>query len=77
MIWHGIYKQLIQIFIENIGHQLFLPILMDTKGIGFSLEAFPGFFSEAHHPFSPPGYTSVPGREHRSIQIHIHNIGRI
>ena len=77
MVRHGIYKQLIQIFIKNIGHQLFLPILMDTKGIGFLWKPFLDFFQKLIIRFLPQGYTSAPGREHRSIQIHIHNIGRI
>ena len=31
MVRHGIYKQLIQIFIKNIGHQLFLPLELDGE----------------------------------------------
>ena len=33
MIWHGIYKQLVQVFIENISNQLFFAIFVNAEKI--------------------------------------------
>lgn len=31
MIWHSIYKQLVQVFIENISNQLFFAIFVNAE----------------------------------------------
>ena len=54
MIWHGIYKQLVQVFIENISNQLFFAIFVNAEKNLFCLEVLLEYFSAAFFRFFAP-----------------------
>ena len=77
MIWHGIYKQLVQVFIENISNQLFFAIFVNAEKICSVWKSCLNIFQQLFFGFLPQLNTTIPGRKDCSIHIQIHNIGRV
>ena len=62
MIWHGIYKQLVQVFIENISNQLFFAIFVNAEKICSVWKSCLNIFQQLFFGFLPQLNTTIPGR---------------